>query len=71
MYEFDQIQGFEAPKTVDCPRCDDEKSARRIPSVTATPRGSFGTAPRQGNDKVSEFNFDESEQGEFDLEDGA
>lgn len=69
-YEFDQVEGHDAPKRQDCPRCEEELSARRIISASAAPRGSFGTVPRRDKTKTQEFNFNSDGQGEFNLEGG-
>jgi len=69
-YEYDEIQGHDAEKSMDCPRCEEENSARRIISATATPRGSFGTTPRRGKDKPQEFKFNSDGRGEFNFEGG-
>jgi putative FmdB family regulatory protein len=67
MYEFDSIEGHDSPKSQDCPRCEEEGSARRIISASAAPRGNFGTTPRRGKDKTQEFKFNSDGQGEFDF----
>lgn len=64
-YEFDEIQSHDSPKKMDCPRCEGSQAAYRIPALTSTPRGSFGTTPRRGKDKPAEFKFNSEGQGEL------
>lgn len=64
MYEFDEIRSHDASNTMDCPRCEEKKSAHTIPSVPSTPRGSFGTTPRRGKDKPQELRFSGTDKEE-------